>query len=106
MNGSPQELLPGDPVCAPVRTVLAETSVSLVRSLSFHSMWKVHVVSAMLKGLQEVRSALLLTSDKEDVDKDSFNVNTSCFQPNQATFTDDNKDKAQVCYEQSGTKYN
>ena len=97
MNGTPQDLLPGDPICAPVRTVLAETSVFLVRKLSLQSMWKDHIVSAILKGLQGVRSALLLCSDKEDVDKDSSKMNTSFSQTNQGNCTEDNsKDNIQV----------
>ncbi len=103
MNGTPRDLLPGDPLCAPIRTVLAETTVHLVRSLSLHSMWKEHVVSAIVKGLQDIRSALLLCTDKEDGDKDSFKMNVSSSQTNQGNHTEDNnKVNTQVrCNKQS-----
>lgn len=87
-KGALQDLLPGDPICSPIRTVLAEASVSLVRRLSLHSLWKDHIVSAILKGLLEVRSTLLLSPEKKDVSKDSFKINT-CNE-------DDNEDDTQV----------
>lgn len=89
MNGTPRDLLPGDPVCAPIRTILAETSVSLVRSLSLHSVWKDHVVSAIMKGLQDIRNALLSSSDKGAVDKDSIMNQGNCI-------VNSNKDNTQV----------
>lgn len=105
MNGTPRDLLPGDPICAPIRTVLAETSVYLVRSLSLHSMWKDHVVSAILKGLQDIRSTLLLCSDKEDGDKERFKMNTSSSQTNQGNTTEDNnKVQTQVRWNKQSDK--
>lgn len=53
-------------MCAPIRTALAEASVSLVRSLSEYPLWKDQIASAILEGLQEVRNMLLssTTPDK------------------------------------------
>lgn len=53
-------------MCAPIRTALAEASVSLVRSLSEYPLWKDQIASAILEGLQEVRNTLLssTTPDK------------------------------------------
>lgn len=89
MNGTPRDLLPGDPICAPIRTILAETSVSLVRSLSLHPVWKDHVVSAIMKGLQDIRNVLLSSSDKGVVDKDSIKNQGYCI-------VNSNKDNTQV----------
>lgn len=90
MKGAPRDLLPGDPVCAPVRTVLAEASVALVRSLSEYPLWRDHIASSILKGLQEIRSAALLRSGEE-------NVLSSSFSAKQQGFTEDeNKEKMQV----------
>lgn len=53
-------------MCAPIRTALAEASVSLVRSLSEYPLWKDQIASAILEGLQEARNTLLssTTPDK------------------------------------------
>lgn len=53
-------------MCAPIRTALAEASISLVRSLSEYPLWKDQIASAILEGLQEVRNTLLssTTPDK------------------------------------------
>lgn len=96
MNGAPQDLFPGDPIYAPIRTVLAETSVSLVRSLSLYSVWKDHVVSTILKSLQEIRSVFELSPDKVDFSSNSLKISTGFIQANQGNFTEDNEDNTQV----------
>ena len=70
MKGGPSDLLPGDPVCAPVRTVLTESTVALVRSLSEYPLWKDHIASAILNGLEEVKSVSLLRFDHENLQKE------------------------------------
>lgn len=79
MKGAPRDLLPGDPVCAPIRTVLAESSVALIRSLAEYPLWKEHIASATLKGLQEVRNVLLLSSDRDSIHKNSSQANWQGF---------------------------
>lgn len=95
MNGTPQDLFPGDPICAPIRTVLAETTASLVRSLSLYSMWKDHVVSNILKGVQEIRHVLQL-SPEEDSIFNSVKIKSAVIQVNQGNFAEDNEDNTQV----------
>ena len=90
MKGAPRDLLPGDPVCAPMRTVLAEASVALVRSLSEYPLWKDQIASAILKGLQQIKSVSLFSPDQDKMQMDSS-------QANQQGFTEDNhEDKTQV----------
>ena len=96
INGTPQDLFPGDPICAPVRTVLAETSASLVRSLSLQSMWKDHVVSTILKGLQEIRHVFPLSPEKVDFSNNSLKMRSAVIQTIQGNLTEDNGDNTQV----------
>lgn len=69
MKGAPRDLLPGDPICAPMRTVLAETTVALVRSLSEYLSWKDVIASAILKGLQEIKNVLLVRYEVKNSQK-------------------------------------
>ena len=94
INGTPQDLFPGDPICAPVRTVLAETSASLVRSLSLYSMWKDHVVRTILKGLQEIRPVLQLSP--EEFSDNSLKMRSGVIQTIQGNLSEDNEDNTQV----------
>lgn len=96
INGTPQDLFPGDPICAPVRTVLAETSASLVRSLSLYSMWKDHVVRTILKGLQEIRHVLQLNPEKEVYSDNSLKMRSAVIQAIQGNLNEDNGDNTQV----------
>lgn len=96
INGTPQDLFPGDPICAPVRTVLAETSASLVRSLSLYSMWKDHVVSTILKGLQEIRHVFQLSPEKVEFSNNSLKVRSAVIQTIQGNLTEHNGDNTQV----------
>ena len=52
-------------MCAPIRTALAEASVSLIRSLSEYPLWKDQIASAILEGLQEVRNTLLSSATRD-----------------------------------------
>ena len=96
MNGTPLDLFPGDPICAPIRIVLAETSASLVRSLSLSSMWKDHVISAILEGVQEIRHVLQVSPEKVEFSNNSLKLRSTVIQANQGNFTDDNEDDTQV----------
>ena len=96
INGTPQDLFPGDPIFAPIRTVLAETSASLVRSLSLYSMWKDHVVSTILKGFQEIRHVLQLSPKKLELSNNSLKMRSAVIQANQENFTEDNEGNTQV----------
>lgn len=96
INGTPQDLFPGDPICAPVCTVLAETSASLVRSLSLYSMWKDHVVRTILKGLQEIRHVLQLNPEKEVYSDNSLKMRSAVIQAIQGNLNEDNGDNTQV----------
>ena len=96
INGTPQDLFPGDPICAPIRTVLAETSASLVRSLSLYSMWKDHVVSTILKGFQEIRRVLQFSPEKVELSDNSLKMRSAVIQANQENFPEDNEDNTQV----------
>jgi hypothetical protein len=39
VRGTPRDMLPGDPYCAPLSAVLAEAYISLLRKLSTSDMW-------------------------------------------------------------------
>ena len=65
MKGAPKDLLPGDPVCAPVRTVLAESTVALLRSLSVHPLWRNHIANVVTTNLQEIKNLPQLSVSKQ-----------------------------------------
>lgn len=56
IKGAPRDLLPGDPVCAPLPAILAEATVSLIRSLYRHENWSEHITSRLVQGLEEIKS--------------------------------------------------
>ncbi|XP_066503891.1 probable E3 ubiquitin-protein ligase HERC1 isoform X4 [Hoplias malabaricus] len=58
MRGTPRDLLPGDPICSPVATVLAEATSQLVRILHRSDRWTQTINRCMLQRLQQIRSCL------------------------------------------------
>ncbi|XP_053490210.1 probable E3 ubiquitin-protein ligase HERC1 isoform X6 [Ictalurus furcatus] len=58
MRGTPRDLLPGDPICSPVATVLAEAVSQLVRILHRSDGWTQPINRCMLQRLQQIRGCL------------------------------------------------
>ncbi|XP_016139643.1 LOW QUALITY PROTEIN: probable E3 ubiquitin-protein ligase HERC1 [Sinocyclocheilus grahami] len=58
MRGTPRDLLPGDPMCSPVATVLAEATTQLVRILHRSERWTQTINSSILQRLQQIRGCL------------------------------------------------
>ncbi|KAE8617135.1 hypothetical protein XENTR_v10008991 [Xenopus tropicalis] len=58
MRGTPRDLLPGDPICSPVATVLAESSVQLLRILHRTERWTYCINKKMIERLQKIKGCL------------------------------------------------
>ncbi|TRY89487.1 hypothetical protein DNTS_016060 [Danionella cerebrum] len=58
MRGTPRDLLPGDPICSPVATVLAEATSQLVRILHRSERWTQTINDCILQRLQQIRCCL------------------------------------------------
>lgn len=58
MRGTPRDLLPGDPICSPVATVLAESSVQLLRVLHRTERWTHCINKKMVERLQKIKGCL------------------------------------------------
>ncbi|TUG88269.1 putative E3 ubiquitin-protein ligase HERC1 [Bagarius yarrelli] len=58
MRGTPRDLLPGDPICSPVATVLAEAVSQLVRILHRSDSWTQPINRCMLQRLKQIRGCL------------------------------------------------
>lgn len=58
MRGTPRDLLPGDPICSPVATVLAEATTQLVRILHRSERWTQTINHSILQRLQQIRGCL------------------------------------------------
>ncbi|KAG8440199.1 hypothetical protein GDO86_006116 [Hymenochirus boettgeri] len=58
MRGTPRDLLPGDPICSPVATVLAESSVQLLRVLHRTERWTHFINKKIIERLQKIKSCL------------------------------------------------
>ncbi|XP_035381674.1 probable E3 ubiquitin-protein ligase HERC1 isoform X2 [Electrophorus electricus] len=58
MRGTPRDLLPGDPICSPVATVLVEATVQLLRVLHRWERWTPPINRCMLQRLQQIRGCL------------------------------------------------
>uniref|UniRef100_A0A671MPI0 HECT-type E3 ubiquitin transferase n=1 Tax=Sinocyclocheilus anshuiensis TaxID=1608454 RepID=A0A671MPI0_9TELE len=58
MRGTPRDLLPGDPICSPVATVLAEATTQLVRILHRSERWTQTINRSILQRLQQIRGCL------------------------------------------------
>ncbi|XP_028981614.2 probable E3 ubiquitin-protein ligase HERC1 isoform X4 [Esox lucius] len=55
MRGTPRDLLPGDPVCSPAATVLAEASTQLIRVLHRADQWTHCINGIMLERLHKIK---------------------------------------------------
>ncbi|XP_057693752.1 probable E3 ubiquitin-protein ligase HERC1 isoform X3 [Corythoichthys intestinalis] len=55
MRGTPRDLLPGDPVCSPMATVLAEATVQLIRILHRTNDWTHRINKTMIERLQKIK---------------------------------------------------
>ncbi|XP_048472974.1 probable E3 ubiquitin-protein ligase HERC1 [Rhincodon typus] len=64
MRGTPRDLLPGDPICSPVATVLAEATIQLIRILHRTDKWTHCINKNMMDRLQKVKSCLKEVSQK------------------------------------------
>ncbi|XP_041442593.1 probable E3 ubiquitin-protein ligase HERC1 isoform X2 [Xenopus laevis] len=58
MRGTPRDLLPGDPICSPVATVLAESSVQLLRILHRTERWTHCINKKIIERLQKIKGCL------------------------------------------------
>ncbi|XP_053573264.1 probable E3 ubiquitin-protein ligase HERC1 isoform X5 [Bombina bombina] len=64
MRGTPRDLLPGDPICSPVATVLAESSVQLLRVLHRTERWTTCINKKMVERLHKIKGCLRETCSK------------------------------------------
>ncbi|XP_069758992.1 probable E3 ubiquitin-protein ligase HERC1 isoform X8 [Narcine bancroftii] len=64
MRGTPRDLLPGDPICSPVATVLAEATIQLVRILHRSDKWTHCINKNMTDRLQKIKSCAKEASQK------------------------------------------
>ncbi|XP_055518701.1 probable E3 ubiquitin-protein ligase HERC1 isoform X3 [Leucoraja erinacea] len=64
MRGTPRDLLPGDPICSPVATVLAEATIQLIRILHRTDKWTRCINKNMMDRLQKVKSCIKDVSQK------------------------------------------
>uniref|UniRef100_A0A667Y6L3 HECT-type E3 ubiquitin transferase n=1 Tax=Myripristis murdjan TaxID=586833 RepID=A0A667Y6L3_9TELE len=55
MRGTPRDLLPGDPVCSPVATVLAEATTQLIRILHRTDHWTHRINKTMIERLHKIK---------------------------------------------------
>ncbi|XP_056269201.1 probable E3 ubiquitin-protein ligase HERC1 isoform X3 [Pseudoliparis swirei] len=55
MRGTPRDLLPGDPVCSPVATVLAEATTQLIRVLHRTDHWTQRINATMTERLHKIK---------------------------------------------------
>uniref|UniRef100_A0A3Q2XK51 HECT-type E3 ubiquitin transferase n=1 Tax=Hippocampus comes TaxID=109280 RepID=A0A3Q2XK51_HIPCM len=55
MRGTPRDLLPGDPVCSPMATVLAEATTQLIRILHRTNDWTHRINKTMIERLQKIK---------------------------------------------------
>ena len=57
-------------MCAPIRTVLAESTLSLVHSLSVYPAWRKQIASAIIASLQDIKNLPQFRSKQEHVRKE------------------------------------
>ncbi|KAK7912664.1 hypothetical protein WMY93_012875 [Mugilogobius chulae] len=55
MRGTPRDLLPGDPVCSPMATVLAEATTQLIRILHRTDHWTHRINKIMIERLHKIK---------------------------------------------------
>ncbi|XP_034385564.1 probable E3 ubiquitin-protein ligase HERC1 isoform X2 [Cyclopterus lumpus] len=55
MRGTPRDLLPGDPVCSPMATVLAEATTQLIRVLHRTDHWTQRINKTMTERLHRIK---------------------------------------------------
>ncbi|KAM9317693.1 putative E3 ubiquitin-protein ligase HERC1 [Pholidichthys leucotaenia] len=55
MRGTPRDLLPGDPVCSPMATVLAEATTQLIRILHRTDLWTHRINKTMIERLHKIK---------------------------------------------------
>lgn len=56
MRGTPRDLLPGDPVCSPMATVLVEATTQLIRILHRTDHWTHRINKTMIERLHKIKS--------------------------------------------------
>ncbi|XP_056876992.1 probable E3 ubiquitin-protein ligase HERC1 isoform X3 [Takifugu flavidus] len=56
MRGTPRDLLPGDPVCSPMATVLAEATTQLIRILHRTDHWSHRINKTMIERLNKIKT--------------------------------------------------
>ncbi|MGH0117414.1 UNVERIFIED_CONTAM: hypothetical protein FKN15_034601 [Acipenser sinensis] len=56
MRGTPRDLLPGDPICSPVATVLTEATTQIIRILHCTDRWTHCINKNMMERLQEIKA--------------------------------------------------
>ncbi|XP_053720543.1 probable E3 ubiquitin-protein ligase HERC1 isoform X1 [Synchiropus splendidus] len=58
MRGTPRDLLPGDPICSPMATVLAEATTQLIRILHRTDRWTHPINKTMIERLHKIKPCL------------------------------------------------
>ena len=58
MCESSQELLTGDPQCAPATAVMVEANISLIRTLHRNEVWAPHICEKMLQQFGKVNELI------------------------------------------------
>ncbi|XP_070543560.1 probable E3 ubiquitin-protein ligase HERC1 isoform X2 [Ptychodera flava] len=69
VRGAPRDLLPGDPLCAPMPAVLAEANISLIRALHRDSNWMNIINMCLLERFQYIRKLTAVMQGKTDDDE-------------------------------------
>ncbi|XP_052100156.1 probable E3 ubiquitin-protein ligase HERC1 isoform X2 [Mytilus californianus] len=69
MCESSQELLAGDPQCAPATAVMVEANISLIRTLHKNEVWAAHICEKMLQQLGKVKELIKPPAKSQDNSK-------------------------------------
>uniref|UniRef100_A0A5F9C1Q2 HECT-type E3 ubiquitin transferase n=1 Tax=Oryctolagus cuniculus TaxID=9986 RepID=A0A5F9C1Q2_RABIT len=64
MRGTPRDLLPGDPICSPVATVLAEATIQLIRILHRTDRWTYCINKKMMERLHKIKICIKESGQK------------------------------------------
>lgn len=69
MRGTPRDLLPGDPVCSPMATVLVEATTQLIRTLHRTDRWSHRINKTMIQRLHKIQPCFRETGGAERLKK-------------------------------------
>uniref|UniRef100_A0A0L8HTX3 HECT-type E3 ubiquitin transferase n=1 Tax=Octopus bimaculoides TaxID=37653 RepID=A0A0L8HTX3_OCTBM len=66
VQGSPCDLLPGDPLCAPATTTMVEAAISLLRTLHKNESWTGPINDMIIKQINKIDKFEALSEQEED----------------------------------------